>query len=236
MNARIQDSLVLPPIQAFIDLIRANAKENMVVAEVGVYDGSTTFGYADIIKENNGHLYLVDWFKGNEGNEGTHYYREDGDPLFNSVQNEVKKRGLSNHVTILYGKSGDMARHIKNDELDICFLDADHTFKGCSNDIRVYYPKVKHGGIISGHDCEDINISHLFRPEDMFVDFLEGISLKERGITSVDGCHPGVITAVYNRFQNTVDIIPDPKGQDIPIWVKRVNKSEDKIHTIPKFV
>ena len=226
----------LNPIMAFVDVVRANAKENMRVAEVGVYDGSTTFAYADIIKENNGHLYLVDWFRGNEGNKGKHYYREDGDPLFNAVKNEVDKRGLSNHVTILYGRSGDMARHIKNDELDICFLDADHTFKGCSNDIKAYYPKVKNGGIISGHDCEDINISHLFRPEDMLIDCLNIQQLKERGIHSVNIAHPGVITAVYNRFQDTVDVIPDPKGQGLPIWVKRVNKNEDRVYTIPEFI
>ena len=38
----------------------------MVVAEIGTYDGSTTKTYIDIIKQNQGHLYAVDWFKGNE--------------------------------------------------------------------------------------------------------------------------------------------------------------------------
>ena len=127
-----------------------------------------------------------------------------------------------------------MAKNIKRDELDICFIDADHTFKGCSNDIEAYYPKVKNGGIISGHDCEDINISHLFHPEDLLVDYINGKTMRDRKIP-LAGCHPGVITAVYKRFKNTVDIIPDPKGQGIPIWVKKVYKNLDN-HTKPSFI
>lgn len=217
----------LKPIQAFVDIVTANAKEGMIVAEVGIYDGTTTFAYADLIKKYNGHLYVVDWFKGNMNNDvGIHHYREDGNPLFTYVKDEIKRRGLSDYVTILYGKSNDMAKHIKNGELDICFIDADHTYQGCSSDIRSYYPKVKHGGIISGHDCEDINISHKFRPEDMFVDVLNIKQLAERGIHSVNIAHPGVITAVFERFGNSVNVIPDPRGQGLPIWVKRVDKGD----------
>jgi hypothetical protein len=220
-----------PPIKAFVDLVRANAKENMKVAEVGVYDGSTTFNYIDIIKENKGHLYLIDWFQGNEGNaSGIHKYRENGDPLYNQLIKEIEDRGFSEFVTILYGKSHDMSKNIEDNSLDICFLDADHRYAGCVSDIKDYYPKVKQGGFLCGHDCEDINISHLFRPEDMLVDYINGQKLKDRKIPKLGGCHPGVITAVYERFKDTVELIGDT------VWVKKVDKSEDKIHTIPKFI
>lgn len=220
---------VLPPIMAFVDLVRENASHGMRVAEVGVYDGTTSFAYADIIKQHEGHLYLVDWFKGNENLfEGHHKYQEDGDPLYREVVGEIERRGLKNHVTVLYGRSTDMARMIEDRSLDICFLDADHSYKGCSSDIESYYPKVKMGGILCGHDCEDINISHLFRPEDMLVDHIMEKETSERGITSVTSCHPGVITAVYKKFGNQVKVIHDPKGQGAPIWVKRVGDSIER--------
>jgi hypothetical protein len=229
--------MVSKPIQAFVDIVAANTKQGMSVAEVGIYDGSTTFAYIDLIKEYNGHLYLVDWFQGNEGNDvGVHCYRENGDPLYNQVKDEIENRGLSDYVTILYGKSVDMSKQIKDGELDICFIDSDHRYAGCRSDIRSYYPKVKHGGIISGHDCENINISDKFLPEDMFIDYLAGPDLKARGIGGVPGCHPGVITAVYERFGDSVDIIPDPRGQGVPIWVKYVDKNEDRVYTVPRLI
>jgi hypothetical protein len=227
----------LLPIRAFCDFVKENSKENMRVAEVGVFDGCTTFGYADIVKENNGHLYLIDWFKGWEGytlEECLHGYREDGDPLYNQVKKEIEDRGLSDYTTILYGRSHDMSSFIEDDSLDICFIDGDHTYAGCLSDIKDYYPKVKHGGYLCGHDCEDINISHLFRPEDMFVDFIRKPGLIERGInTDWHGVHPGVITAVYENFKDSVEIRQDKKGQGLPIWIKKIDK---KKQSIPRFI
>ena len=38
---------LLKPIKAFSDLVRESQKEGMSVAEIGVYDGSTTSDYID---------------------------------------------------------------------------------------------------------------------------------------------------------------------------------------------
>jgi hypothetical protein len=39
--------------------------------------------------------------------------------------------------------------------LDFVFIDADHGYEGCLRDLRAWYPKVKPGGIFSGHDYEN---------------------------------------------------------------------------------
>ena len=36
--------------------------------------------------------------------------------------------------------------------MDIVFLDADHKYKSVKEDIEAWYPKVRKGGILSGHD------------------------------------------------------------------------------------
>ena len=41
---------------------------------------------------------------------------------------------------------------IEDNSLDFVFLDADHGFDGCSQDIEKWTPKVKSGGFITGHD------------------------------------------------------------------------------------
>lgn len=36
--------------------------------------------------------------------------------------------------------------------VDFVFIDADHSYKSCSADIAAWWPKVKTGGFLSGHD------------------------------------------------------------------------------------
>lgn len=43
--------------------------------------------------------------------------------------------------------------HLFDDaSVDIVFLDGDHSYSGVNQDINLYLPKVRPGGIISGHD------------------------------------------------------------------------------------
>ena len=35
---------------------------------------------------------------------------------------------------------------------DLAFIDADHSYVGCWGDIQAYWPKIKPGGILAGHD------------------------------------------------------------------------------------
>ena len=50
------------------------------------------------------------------------------------------------------GKSVDMAKEIEDESLDFVFIDAGHTYEECLEDLEAWYPKVKKGGLISGHD------------------------------------------------------------------------------------
>jgi predicted O-methyltransferase YrrM len=54
--------------------------------------------------------------------------------------------------TWLQGNSPEMAVHIPDGSLDMVYIDGDHTVAGCYKDIVAYYPKVRKGGIIAGHD------------------------------------------------------------------------------------
>lgn len=44
------------------------------------------------------------------------------------------------------------APQIKDGSLDFVFIDGDHSYDGCKNDIRLWKSKVKPGGWIGGHD------------------------------------------------------------------------------------
>jgi len=58
-------------------------------------------------------------------------------------------------VKILKGLSIDMCEQIEDDSLDFIYIDARHDYIGVLSDIKSYWPKLKSGGILSGHDYMD---------------------------------------------------------------------------------
>jgi len=68
---------------------------------------------------------------------------------------DMAKMGTSfagDRAKILRKDSLAAAREIADGALDFVFIDADHSYEGCSSDIAAWFPKVKPGGLISGHD------------------------------------------------------------------------------------
>jgi hypothetical protein len=49
-----------------------------------------------------------------------------------------------------------MAERILDDSLDFLHLDATHEREAVIQDLEAYWPKVRSGGIISGHDYNDL--------------------------------------------------------------------------------
>lgn len=52
--------------------------------------------------------------------------------------------------------TSEQAAPLFDDEsLDFVFIDGDHSYEACSLDIRLWWPKLKPGGLLSGHDYVD---------------------------------------------------------------------------------
>ena len=50
--------------------------------------------------------------------------------------------------------SADAAAHITDSSLAFVYIDGDHYFRGVQEDLRMYWPKLRPGGLIAGHDFE----------------------------------------------------------------------------------
>jgi hypothetical protein len=166
----------------------------MVVVEIGCYDGSTTRKYIDTVKKNNGHVILIDTFMGTENDNYTkeeknnpHSYGAHNIGLYQLVKDKFEK--YSDMITIIKGYSHECIPNLP-DNCDIIFIDADHTYEACKKDIKLSLPKVKKGGILSGHDCESFALANKFPKEALKMDFWAGM-------------HAGVIQAVYDNFGAT---------------------------------
>jgi hypothetical protein len=72
----------------------------------------------------------------------------------------VKERfSYFSDVQVLKAFSEDAAEVIEDNSLDWIYIDANHRYEECLRDLSLWYPKVKEGGIMSGHDYLDGHLS-----------------------------------------------------------------------------
>lgn len=125
--------------------------KDLIGAEIGVYKGE----HAESLLENLSikKLYLIDPYKlYDEYDEGKKHYGIDQDPL-DLVEREAQKRLEKYSDKIIWVKkmSTDALIDIPNN-LDFVYIDGNHQYEFVKKDIETYYPKIKLGGILGGHD------------------------------------------------------------------------------------
>ena len=119
------------------------------ICELGTWKGRSLCSVADIIKRKNLHVIAVDTFEGTliEDKMVADAKREDVEAIFRA---NIKRFGLE---PIVHRATTDEASKLVEDgSLDLCFIDADHSYEGIKNDFINWKPKVKKGGVIGGHD------------------------------------------------------------------------------------
>lgn len=63
-------------------------------------------------------------------------------------------RPYSERSVLLRMRTVDAAAEFDDGNFDFVFIDADHTYAGISADIEAWWPKVRQGGMLLGHDWE----------------------------------------------------------------------------------
>jgi predicted O-methyltransferase YrrM len=112
-------------------------------AEIGVHKGS--FSFAILKASNIKTLYSIDPWIDEKGN----FVKE----VYNECANRLRAYG--NRSKIIIKKSIDAAKDFADDSLDFVYIDGDHSYEACLADLNVWTPKVKIGGIVSGHDYKN---------------------------------------------------------------------------------
>ena len=116
--------------------------------EVGSWKGkSAAYMAVEIVNSNKDiQLYCVDTWTGSR----EHQNREDIDELYNIFIDNMKP--IEEYYSPMRMTSLEAASMFEDNSLDFVFLDASHHYEDVKDDINAWLPKVKNGGVLSGHD------------------------------------------------------------------------------------
>lgn len=130
-----------------IELVKILPK-NSVGVEVGVAQGLFS---SDLLEQGLGVLYSVDNWEHipgvtGDGNSSPKWH------LSNFVAAKQRLSKYGERSIILKGMSVQMADKIPDNSLDLVYLDGAHYTSGVLADLNAYYPKLKSGAVMAGHD------------------------------------------------------------------------------------
>jgi hypothetical protein len=126
-----------------------NNISDSVVCEVGTRTGD--FLENTLLTNNCKLLIAIDiWTNtGNINQNDNDYDQQELDKQYIETFNKF----LSNpNIKILREFSNKAHKFFPDNFFDFVYIDADHSENGCYEDLNNWYPKVKIGGILSGHD------------------------------------------------------------------------------------
>ena len=138
--------------QVIADII--NERGFTKIAEVGIWKGRFLSGVLWACPDITEYWAIDRWKKLNnpEYHEGNMLALDDKgwDEVYLYVAGHMKKYPT---LKLIRANSIDVAEMFDDGYFDLVFLDADHTYEYVLADIKAWLPKVRKGGVISGHDC-----------------------------------------------------------------------------------
>jgi hypothetical protein len=143
----------------WIDLINRMSRHGAVtVAEIGVWEGD--FAMRILSKcPNVERYYVVDpWRHLEDWGKPLNVSNERFDRAFRTTMERVAF--AKDRVEVLRGTTLEVVDQIADGELDLVYIDADHTAKGIVIDLIKLFPKVRDGGVIGGDDYVDHVYQH----------------------------------------------------------------------------
>jgi hypothetical protein len=131
-------------------------KNPKVGAEIGIQEGKMTFEVLTLLPSIETYYAIDPWLWYPEYEESVtkrnrkRWNQASQDKFFNNFKNrsiQFKKR-----LKVLKMLSSEAAEHIPDGSLDFCFIDGNHSYEYVKEDIQLYLPKMKVGGLLGGHD------------------------------------------------------------------------------------
>jgi hypothetical protein len=117
--------------------------------EVGTFKGDFA---KTILSSWGGTLYMIDPWRGlgSEYDDTSNMVKEEHADSYYNTMNSIK--GFEHRAFMLRGLSSELIDLFQDESLDFVYIDGNHAYDFVVEDINLWYPKVKKGGLVMGHD------------------------------------------------------------------------------------
>jgi predicted O-methyltransferase YrrM len=165
---------------------RDNYEKPLTIAEIGVDYG--THAMEMLAHLNVKKMYLVDPYESFHDCSSGNVSQKDMDVDFSLMFKRLMEHFDFNKVVLVRQKSAFASTLFPDEFFDFVYIDARHDYEPVKEDITLWWPKVKVGGIIGGHDYTRIPFVERavkeFAEENKLdiIPFLEDIQNPEWGI------------------------------------------------------
>lgn len=153
-------------------------KPNKIGAEIGIQRGRMTMKVLNRLSSIKKYYAIDPWLWYPSYKEGVNERNQErwNQEVMDSYFKEFKQniRPWKNKVEILRMFSNEAHKHIPDGSLDFCFIDGNHAYEFVKEDIQLYLPKVKKGGLLGGHDYGHVKGGVEKAVNELFDDFFEG--------------------------------------------------------------
>jgi len=143
------------------DIVKDFKGEHGTFVEVGVWLGKSLsyLGVEIINSGKNIDLWCVDTWKGSK--EHNTLEKVGSHEAFNALQKGemfelflTKISPIKHIIKPVKSTSIEAAKTFLDDSIDFLFLDASHEYLDVIDDLISWYPKIKNGGVLAGHDYD----------------------------------------------------------------------------------
>lgn len=142
----------------------ADATDGAHFVEVGCWQGQSTAGMAVEIANSGKQITfdVVDWFKGSPNEMGPHHHTF---PSALRAEFEKHTEPVAQYIASVHAMASvDAAKLYADESLDFVWVDASHDAESVLADLSAWWPKVKRGGVMAGHDLDWATVQQALVP------------------------------------------------------------------------
>jgi len=122
-----------------------------IVVELGFFAGKSTAVMAPVCQKNGNEYHAVDNCEGASPRDPATKAQQSRD-MMAVFEGNMSRLKLLDYINVHRLDSAASAQLFGDGEVDFCFVDASHIEEDVQKDIEAWWPKIKNGGVLGGHD------------------------------------------------------------------------------------
>ncbi len=149
----VQGELGLGDVRYLFDKT-GTLQENSVIVEIGSFMGLSAIVMAHgLIADGNytTRIYCIDTWEGSPEHQNLDVIKNK--QLYDNFIGNISKAGVKPLIHPIRKRSTEASLDFQEQSIDLLFIDGDHSYESCYEDLKAWYPKLKPEGILIGHDC-----------------------------------------------------------------------------------